>query len=214
MSQQTEKPLITLVAAAAIGAYIRVKLNGSGQAAIAGLNEPAIGITQRSVASGEQVSVRLLSDSGTFKMTAGAAVAQYALVFGIANGKVDDPATGDIGGALGIALEAATADGDVIEVLPIPSGSGLRLQMGQHTTVAASDTIVTGLSQVYGVVASLNDDPVAGCQFATATIGDQAGTPAAGSILLKTWKATATADTAQIAATTFSKKVNYVAWGK
>jgi hypothetical protein len=90
---------------------------------------------------------------------------------------------------------------------------GFRVAFGQATTVTASDTIATGLRQVVAAHAVLDDAPVAGCQNAQASIGDQAGTPAAGSILLKTWKATATADTAQIAATTFSKKVNWIAIG-
>ncbi len=89
----------------------------------------------------------------------------------------------------------------------------LPVAYGQATTVDENDTIVTGLARLTGVIAVLNDAPVAGCQFVTADIGDQAGAPAAGSFLLKTWKSTATADTAQIAATTFSKKVNWIAIG-
>ncbi len=89
----------------------------------------------------------------------------------------------------------------------------LPVAVGQSTTAAASDTVATGLKGLTGVVATLNDDPVAGCQFVTASIGDQAGSPAAGSFLLKTWKATAAGDTTLIAATTFSKKVNWIAYG-
>lgn len=91
--------------------------------------------------------------------------------------------------------------------------SGYKIARGVQTTVAASDDVVTSLATVVAVVATLGDDPVAGMQFVTATIGDQAGAPAAGSIRIKGWKATATADTALIAATTFSKKVNWVAIG-
>lgn len=84
---------------------------------------------------------------------------------------------------------------------------------GQATTVAAIDTIVTGLGHLTSVTATLNDAPVAGCQFVTADLGDQAGAPAAGSFYLKTWKATAAGDTTQIAATTFGKKVSWAARG-
>jgi hypothetical protein len=91
--------------------------------------------------------------------------------------------------------------------------SRLRIASGQHVTVAASDTVPTGLTKVVAAFAVLDDNPVAGAQNALASIGNQAGTPAAGSILIKTWKATAAGDTAQIAATTFSKKVNWVAIG-
>lgn len=116
---------------------------------------------------------------------------------------------------IGVIVEYVSAT-EAFVYVPDPAvlrGTGFRQVAGQATTVAASDTIVTGLRTVIGVVATLNDDPVAGCQFVTASVGDQAGTPAAGSFLLKTWKSTAAGDTAQIAATTFGKKVNYIAFG-
>jgi hypothetical protein len=47
----------------------------------------------------------------------------------------------------------------------------------------------------------------------SASIGDQAGTPAAGSFLLKTWKNTGGTDPTPAAASTFSKKVNWIAYG-
>jgi hypothetical protein len=89
---------------------------------------------------------------------------------------------------------------------------GYKLARGQHTTVAASDDIGTGLATVVSVVASLDDDPVDGAMHVTASIGDQAGTPIAGNILIKTWKST-DADATLIAATTFAKKVNWIAVG-
>ena len=86
--------------------------------------------------------------------------------------------------------------------------AGLTFAFGQHTTATANDTIVTGLERCIGAMAVLDDPPVAGCQNAQAQI-----TAGSGSIAIKTWKATATADTALIAATTFSRKVNWIAWG-
>ncbi|MCW8129617.1 MAG: DUF2190 family protein [Planctomycetota bacterium] len=214
MSQQTEAPVISLEAAEAIGQYLRVKLNSSGKAALAGAGEPAIGISQVAAAQGAQVSVRLLNGPGTFKMVANAAIAALAVVYGVASGKIDDTTgAGNPGHGIGLALEAATAQGDVIEVLPLPSSQGIRIIAGQHTTVAASDTVVTGLAQVFGVVASLDSDPVDDPEWVSASIGDQAGTPAAGSVLIKTWKNTAGNDPTPAAATTFTKKVNWMAWG-
>ena len=84
---------------------------------------------------------------------------------------------------------------------------------GQTTTAAASDTIITGLSTVVAVVACLNDDPGDDPEWVSASIGDQAGTPAAGSFLLKTWKNTGGTDPTPAAASTFSKKVNWIAIG-
>jgi hypothetical protein len=92
-------------------------------------------------------------------------------------------------------------------------GGNFAVRFGQHTTVAAADTVaITGLASVAGIVVQLDDDPVDGVMHVTATIGDQAGTPAAGSVIIKGWKST-DADATLIAATTFAKKVNYLAWG-
>lgn len=89
----------------------------------------------------------------------------------------------------------------------------IRVIGGQATTVAASDTIVTGLSTLICVVATLDSDPGDDPEWATASIGDQAGTPDAGSFLLKTWKNTGGTDPTPAPATTFSKKVNWIAYG-
>jgi hypothetical protein len=113
--------------------------------------------------------------------------------------------------ATGIA--AATADQYGTFVKSNAAGSGLRAVAGQTTTVTASDTVVTGLNTVVAVVASLDSAPVLTCAQASASIGDQAGTPAAGSVLIQTWMPTDSTHPTLIAATTFSKKVNWVAYG-
>lgn len=99
------------------------------------------------------------------------------------------------------------------QVLLGASEGGLKLVGGQATTVAASDTIVTGLSLLYGAVATLDDNLIDDPSWVSASIGDQAGAPAAGSFLLKTWKNTGGTDPTPAAATTFSKKVNWIAFG-
>jgi len=96
------------------------------------------------------------------------------------------------------------------EVLGV--GGGYKIARGQHTTVAAADTVVTGLATVVAAVASMDSDPGDDPEQVSATIGDQAGAPAAGSIIIKTWKNSGT-DPTPLAATTFSKKVNWVAIG-
>lgn len=90
--------------------------------------------------------------------------------------------------------------------------AGYKIARGMHTTVAASDTVVTGLATVVAVLVQLDSDPVDGAMHVTATIGDQAGTPAAGSVLIKSWKST-DGDATLIAGTTFSKLVNWIAIG-
>ena len=90
---------------------------------------------------------------------------------------------------------------------------GLKVAAGQLTTVSAADTVVTGLATVVAVVASLDDNPGDNPEWVSATIGDQAGAPAAGSIIIKTWQNTSGTDPTPVAATTFSKKVNWIAFG-
>lgn len=214
MSQQNESQFITLTSGEALEAYRRVKLDGNGKAVYADAKEPHVGITQRKCANNESVAIRLANGFGTFKLTASQAIAARAVVYGTDDGKVNDVAgAGLVGVGVGVALEAASGDGSVIEVLPIPSDHGVRTARGQHTTVAAADTVVTGLAEVFGVVATLDSDPVDDPEMVSATIGNQSGAPAAGSVILKTWRNGAT-DPTPLAATTFGKKVNWIAWGK
>ena len=85
----------------------------------------------------------------------------------------------------------------------------LKLAYGNHTNVAASDTVSTVLSVVLAVVVSLKDDPAASADVAlvSADVGDQAGTPAAGSFLLKSWEVDTTV------ATTFGEEISWIAVG-
>lgn len=93
------------------------------------------------------------------------------------------------------------------------AGTALKFARGQLTTATAADTVVTGLSTVVSVVACLDSDPTDNPEWVTASIGDQAGAPAAGSVILKTWQNTSGSDPTPTAATTFSKKVNWIAIG-
>lgn len=114
--------------------------------------------------------------------------------------------------------ELVVASGGKITVesgggVDLGGGTPKRIVWGQSTTVAASDTIVTGLGTLVAVIACLNDDPSDDPEWVSASIGDQVGAPAAGSFLLKTWKNTGGTDPTPAAATTFSKKVNWIAIG-
>jgi predicted RecA/RadA family phage recombinase len=111
-----------------------------------------------------------------------------------------------------VAAAAAGSDDATAQVL-LGAEGGLRTVGGQHTTVDADDTVVTGLALVVAAVASLDSDPVIGATDVVATIGDQAGAPAAGSIQIKSFKPTAVDNATPTAATTFSKKVNWIAVG-
>lgn len=111
-----------------------------------------------------------------------------------------------------VAFAAADAADTLGNVL-LGAGESVKFMAGQSTTVTASDTVATGLTKLSGVVACLNDAPGDDPSWVSADIGDQAGAPAAGSFLLKTWKNTSGSDPTPVAATTFSKKVNWIAFG-
>jgi hypothetical protein len=111
-----------------------------------------------------------------------------------------------------IKLGTSTVSGSTLATSVAGLAGGYKLARGQHTTVTATDTVVTGLATVVSIVASLDSDPGDDPFLVSATIGDQAGAPAAGSVIIKTWKTDGT-DPTPTAAATFSKKVNWIAIG-
>lgn len=112
-------------------------------------------------------------------------------------------------------LPAATSATAALALLGGTAGvaTGYKIARGVHTTVTASDTVATGLATVVAVIVSMGSDPVDDPFMCSATIGDQAGAPAAGSVYIKTWKNTGGTDPTPLAATTFSKAVNWIAVG-
>ena len=112
-----ESNVKTFVASAVIAQNLRVMFGTSGTAGqmiLAGAADVAIGVTERpSYAALDDIPVRLRTASGTVQMTAAGAFAVGAAITAAANGRVST------GGAtpVGTALEAATAAGDIVEIL-------------------------------------------------------------------------------------------------
>jgi hypothetical protein len=113
----------TFTATEALEAYRRVKLTTSSGTAVeyADAGEEFIGITAHKVAIGEMVSVTLRSAARSYKAVAAEDLAVGAVLYGANDGKVQDTASGT---AQGTALEAATADGDIIEILSNNGAAG------------------------------------------------------------------------------------------
>lgn len=117
MSQHVETNTKTFTADEAIAVNLRVKLDSDGRVTVAGLTDKDIGTAVTAAfAAGDSVTVKLRSGAGTHKMVASEALAIGALLYTEASGKVQDTAQATAF-QIGHALEAATADGDVIEVL-------------------------------------------------------------------------------------------------
>lgn len=117
MSEQVESSFKTFDAGENLEPWRRVKLSSSSgtQVEYSDAGEDYIGVTQHQADSGEQVTVRMANPEGTLKVAAGAAVSVGATVYGAADGKVSSTASG---APQGIALDAASGDGSVIEVSP------------------------------------------------------------------------------------------------
>lgn len=98
-----------------------------------------------------------------------------------------------------------------LEALVQGAASGYKVARGVNIQVAATDTIVTGLASVVAVIVGFAGAPTVKQLFCAGLIGDQAGSPAAGSIQIKTFKPTAVNDVTPIAATDFTDNVK-VAW--
>jgi hypothetical protein len=116
MSQFVDGNTKAFRATEAIPMYSRVKITSTG-VAVAGLAEKEIGTAATSAfAAGELVTVRLRTAAGTHKMIAIEALTVGSEVYTETSGKVQDTAQAT-SFRIGVALEAATADGDIIEVL-------------------------------------------------------------------------------------------------
>lgn len=112
---QTNVGPLTFSASAALGINVRVKLDGSGQLALAGATEQEIGTTcERALAANDLVPVETLCPGKVVLMVAAGAFSAYANLYGAASGKVDDSSNENF---VGIALEAASGDGSIVRVL-------------------------------------------------------------------------------------------------
>jgi len=98
-----------------------VKLNASGQVVLAGDGEWAIGVLQnKPTAAGQGATVAI---SGISKAVAGGTLTPGNAVASDAQGRAIRAGTGDY--ILGVALESATAAGQVVSVLLAPRPSTL-----------------------------------------------------------------------------------------
>ncbi len=118
MSQYTVGPVKTFTAGEDIGRYVRVKVDTTStdlpiDVLIAGPGDNWIGVTREEVSSGDPVGVILKHMYGTLPMVAAGAVSKGATAFPAPAGRVSG--SGD--SAFGTVIVAATAAGDIVEVV-------------------------------------------------------------------------------------------------
>lgn len=150
-----QKESMTKLSSAALAPNRLLKLSG-GKWAYAGPGDLALAVSAgRTYAADEPLAGEFLANNCTFRIPAAAAVTQYADVYQAANGQVSMVPSGRY---VGIALEAATAIGQEIEILPkepplakpvtahTADAALTAAQSGTvHTTVGAAGTVVLAL---------------------------------------------------------------------
>jgi hypothetical protein len=152
MSQYVDGNTKAFVAGEAISVNRRVTVDSAGKALLAGATSVAAGVAiTPSFADGDDITVTLRTASGTQQMVASGAITRGASVFAAASGKI--ASSGSV--FVGTALEAATADNDVIEVLPGPNtdilaNSGVVQHLRTRVTTAQVNAGHTLLAAVAG----------------------------------------------------------------
>lgn len=120
MSQYVDTGTRTFIADAAIPQFARVVFEADGRIVTAGLAELGCGVAMTAAfAAGNAIEVKLWNSGGTFKMRASEALAVAAVLYTESDGEVQDTAQAT-SLPFAQALEAATADGDIIECVLLP----------------------------------------------------------------------------------------------
>ncbi len=112
---------MTFTASEAIAQKLRVSIVAASATDPAGVEiadatTHGVGVNDFVVASGDLCTVNLFNGNGSVEVVALTAFAVGATIYPAAGGKVDDAVSGV---PLGTALQAATADGDIIEIIPV-----------------------------------------------------------------------------------------------
>ncbi len=111
----------TFTASGAISAHTRVKaVAGSTttpmQVTTAGVGDEYLGVSEYDIADGTVGTIRMRNADGTFEIVADGVIEAGALGYGGANGQVSATVNGN---EQFIVLQAATAQGDIVECLPL-----------------------------------------------------------------------------------------------
>lgn len=169
--------------------------------------QPLISVVENSVLDSSEDAVDLVVAESTAGVTATAlGAAKGALLIDTTNGTLYQ----NTGTAAAPTWSQVPSSGTL---LVNGVAAGYKIARGTVAVGAASKDVDTGLATVVAAVVSLQSDPTLTHMWSTISVGDQAGTPAAGHIVIKSWKPTAANDVTPIAATTPWGAVNWIAVG-
>ena len=178
----------TFTANGALGAKVRVKLTAGStttppQVEVAGAGEQHIGITEYGVADTELVVVKLRTSPGIAEGKAADSFAVGAILYGAAAGKISDSSSGT---AIGVALEAATADGDIVQFIEftVVSTTAATVSIADSGGFTGQTTVEAALAELYQHLKSVQSFiPVALHSLREATNFDVGDVAANGGIL-------------------------------
>lgn len=136
----TEQPTRAFTAGEALARRRLVKLSGAS-AVYADAGDEFFGVTEYAIAIAAKGSIRNKLAGGTFEVTAAAAITAGKMIYPADDGKVSMTPAGK---ACGLAIEAATADGDLIEAILLD----LDPQFANMTFEAVSDNLTLDVEDV------------------------------------------------------------------
>lgn len=213
MADQNDTHVGSFAQSGGLDQHRRVKITDATTrtVAYAGAGDRSIGTTRNQVHGTEGVAVQFSNKVGTRKMVAAGPIAALARIYGAANGKVDDTPNGNYEG---IAIDAAAADGDVIETILLPEDAAVQalaggrvLITGEVTLDGANPTsIPTGLAGVESAVVTLKRTTTPGVDPHHLSV-DYSGS--SGTVNVYAWKPTSTGDGTLIASTNNTAVVAY-----
>lgn len=188
---------------AALTKGTRVKYS-AGYMLATGLTEVELGVVEETVlATDVVVPVRLARN--TERRIASAAITAFATVYRAASGKISSTASG---APYGIALEAASGDGSIIEVMPFVNSTlnlgavtgGLRFASGSAAALDGSNPtpVATGLTTIVAAGVQLRGTAAPGDNTSVLTT-DYSG--ADGTLNVYAWKNTGGTDPTLVAST-------------
>ena len=153
----TVKEIKTFIAGEDLAAHRRVKVMTASPATTtdppevvyADAGEDYIGVTEYAATDGNEVACKLNNYPGTIEMecTVSSAIARGTVLYGANDGKISD---GSSGSAQGIAVEAAGASGDVIEVCPwgVKSTSAANVSVADSGEIITATNVETALAEI------------------------------------------------------------------
>jgi hypothetical protein len=153
MPPPTNNPALSFVAGTAITKALLATI-AAGVLDLCGATDLPLGCTMDTVDAGAQQGLRMFS-AGTMTLTASGAITKLAPVYTDAGGKIT--ATRVTGShCIGVALEAAAADGDLIEVMPLAVLGQMVKSLAALTAAAANaGAINSGDATTDAVITSL-----------------------------------------------------------